>query len=469
MDKRSPEFTPKAGFGTLEAHPTVTRLRKCTLLHAHENGSSTEYVFDQPTIRIGAMSDNDVVLQDDSASRSHAEITLCGDHYRIRDLGSTNGTFVNGVRVIEAYLKPGCMLSFGRSVLNFQSLDERVEVALSERESFGEIVGKSPRMREIFAILEKTAATDVTVVIEGETGTGKEVVARGLHSSSRRARQPFVVVDCGAVPEALIESELFGHEKGSFTGAVAGRRGLFRVADGGTIFLDEIGELTIELQPKLLRALEQGEIRPVGANHTERVDVRVLAATHRNLEEMVLRGEFREDLFYRLSVVRLRVPPLRERREDIPLLARHFLRTMPFNRDPAGATKVKGVGREALDLLLTYHWPGNVRELANVIERACSFAEQETIQTEDLPAHLVDTPPPLPRATEEAPTLPGKLDLAVRATFKNAKEGWVSTFERDYILTLLRRNQGNISHAAKEAEIDRKYFRKLMKKHEIEN
>jgi DNA-binding NtrC family response regulator len=467
MDKRFLEFTPPTKVSYIAGRPAALHLRKCKLVESRSDGTTAEYIFDQSQIGIGAMADNDVVLEDDSVSRHHAQITLVDENYVIRDLDSTNGTFVNGVQIIEAYLKPGCVVAFGKTALGFQALDERVEIVPSEREAFGEIVGKSLRMREIFGVLEKVSETDATVVIAGETGTGKEVVARTLHARSARAKQPFVVVDCGAVPETLIESELFGHEKGSFTGALASRQGLFQIANGGTVFLDEIGELTLELQPKLLRALERREIRPVGANRTEKVDVRVLAATHRDLEEMVREGKFREDLFYRLSVVRLFVPPLRERREDIPLLAKHFLRNMTFNRDATGNPKVKGLSREALDALLDYHWPGNVRELLNVIERACSFADQETIQGEDLPPHIAGPGPVVARSATGAPTLPQQLQMAANATFKDAKEGWVSTFERDYIVTLLRRNDGNISHAAKEADIDRKYFRKLMKKYEI--
>jgi len=467
MDNRFPDFTPPTKVAYIAGRPATLHLRKCKLVQEHEDGSTTEYIFDQPAIGIGSMADNDLVLDDDSVSRYHAAIRLEDDHYVIRDQGSTNGTFVNRVQVREAYLKAGCSVGFGKIELRFQSLDERVELTPSSRDAFGDIVGKALRMREIYGILEKVAPTEATVVIEGETGTGKEVVARTIHARSAREKFPFVVVDCGAVPENLIESELFGHEKGSFTGAIATRQGLFQLANGGTLFLDEIGELSLELQPKLLRALERREVRPVGANRTERVDVRVLAATHRDLEEMVRQGKFREDLFYRLSVVRIFVPPLRERKEDIPILAKHFLRTARFNRDPEGNPKVKGLSREALDSLVAYHWPGNVRELLNVIERACSFADQETIQPEDLPDHISGTGVVVRRVTPDAPTTPTQVDRQAERTFKDAKEEWVASFERDYIVALLRRNQGNISHAAKEADIDRKYFRKLMKKYEI--
>jgi transcriptional regulator with GAF, ATPase, and Fis domain len=276
-----------------------------------------------------------------------------------------------------------------------------------------------------------------------------------------------MVFDCGAVPDNLIESELFGHEKGSFTGAIMTRQGLFEMAHSGTLFLDELGELPLDLQPKLLRALEQREIRRVGSNKPIKVDVRIIAATNRNLEDEVRAGRFRQDLFYRLSVVRVFLPPLRERADDLSLLIKHFLAEAPYNRKPDSSQKVTGVSRAAMDLLAAYRWPGNVRELVNTIERAVSFAEGELIEPRDLPETV--------RGEEAAPRRGGGVSAPIAiggadvdATFKDAKERWVSTFERDYILTLLKKNKGNISHAAREADIDRKYFRKLMKKYGIE-
>jgi transcriptional regulator with GAF, ATPase, and Fis domain len=255
----------------------------------------------------------------------------------------------------------------------------------------------------------------------------------------------------------LIESELFGHEKGSFTGAIMTRQGLFEMAHGGTLFLDELGELSLDLQPKLLRALEQREIRRVGSSKPIKVDVRVIAATNRNLEEEVRAGRFRQDLFYRLSVVRILLPPLRDRPEDIPPLVEHFLKSGAFNRTPEGNPKIEGIEREALDLLTAYSWPGNVRELLNVVERAVSFSEGPLIHPRDLPEQL-----------RLNGTNPGIDAVTGEVTFKEAKEKWVSSFERDYIVALLKKNDGNISHAAREADIDRKYFRKLMRKYDID-
>ncbi|MCA9521553.1 MAG: sigma 54-dependent Fis family transcriptional regulator, partial [Myxococcales bacterium] len=327
MSKKFPDYIPPTKIAYVSGKPATLHLRKCKLVWEREDGKIAEYIFDQNTISIGAMDDNDLVLDDDTVSRYHCKILQDDNSYICSDQGSTNGTFVNRVRVKEAYLKPGCTLGIGNTELKFQSLDERMEILPANRSSFGDIIGKNIRMREIFGILEKIAPTGVTVVIEGETGTGKEVVAKTIHNYSKRSKMPFVVFDCGAVPENLIESELFGHEKGSFTGAIVSRQGLFEMAQGGTIFLDELGELSLDLQPKLLRALEQREIRRVGSNKPIKVDVRVVAATNRNLEEEVKNGRFREDLFYRLSVVRLILPPLRERKEDVPLLIKHFLKS----------------------------------------------------------------------------------------------------------------------------------------------
>lgn len=492
MSQKFPDYIPPTKIAYISGRPAALHLRKCKLVLEGEDGKSSEYVFDQPNIAIGAMEDNDVLIDDDTVSRYHCRIYQDENSYLLQDLESTNGTFINRVRIKEAYLKPGCTVTVGKTDVKFQSLDERVDILPSNKEAFGSIVGKSIRMREIFGILEKIGPTGVTVVIEGETGTGKEVVARTVHNTSTRSKGPFVVFDCGAVPENLIESELFGHEKGSFTGAIMSRQGLFEMAQGGTIFLDELGELSLDLQPKLLRALEQREIRRVGSNKPVKIDVRVIAATNRNLQDEVKAGRFREDLYYRLSVVRLTLPSMRDRREDIPLLVKHFLRSSSFNRDPGtNRARIKGISRDALDCLMNYHWPGNVRELLNVIERACSFAETEYIQPEDLPEHVSGIGIVQRRAapsedTEQADMLttgnipigvpvglasdnsPTAMPIGLEKTFKDAKEAWVATFERDYIANLLRKNDANISHAAREADIDRKYFRKLMKKYEVD-
>jgi DNA-binding NtrC family response regulator len=453
----------------ITGRPSTINLKKCKIVVDANGGPATEYIFDQDTIKIGSLDDNDVVLDSDTVAAVHAEILQEGSNYIIKDCEGTSGTYVNRVRIREAFLKPGCSIQVGGVGLTFLTMDERVEIMPSTQESFGDIVGKSVRMREIFGVLEKISPTNATVIIEGETGTGKEVVARTIHAKSARSKMPFIVFDCGAVPENLIESELFGHEKGSFTGAVMSRQGLFEMAQGGTMFLDEIGELSMDLQPKLLRVLEQREIRRVGSNKSSKVDVRVVAATHRNLEQEVKAGRFREDLFYRLAVVRLILPPLRDRVEDVPLLIRHFLRTSPFNRLGGEDMRVKGVSKDAMDALLNYKWQGNIRELLNVIERACSFADGDYINLEDIPEHISGMGVVRRRSASQAQggsmRKINKTNLSKE--FKEAKEEWVSQFEKDYILQLLQKNSMNISQASKEADIDRKYFKKLMKKYEI--
>ena len=453
----------------IDGRPATITLRRCKLVVARE-GQVEERLFDKDVIHIGAMEDNDLVLQDETVSRNHCRIFVEGDQYLIQDLDSTNGTFVNRVRIREAFLRPDVVITLGKTEIRFQPFDERVRIIPAETDRYGEIIGRDRKMREIYAILEKIAPTDATVVIEGETGTGKDVVARTIHQFSKREGGPFMVFDCGAVPENLIESERFGHEKGSFTGAHQTRQGVFEMANGGTVFLDELGELQLDLQPKLLRVLEQREVKRIGGTRPIKVDVRIVAATNRNLEEEVRAGRFREDLFYRLTVVRLVLPPLRERREDVRLLARHFLENGHFNKDRDGHRRVTQFAPGVLDRLAQSDWPGNVRELHNVIERAVSFAEGDTVELADLPEHIAwprGAPRELDSETDVSIPLPDFRATELEGKFKDAKERWVASFERDYIAGLLRKNNGNISHAAREAEIDRKYFRKLMKKYGI--
>jgi transcriptional regulator with GAF, ATPase, and Fis domain len=452
-----PDYAPPTKIAYMDGRPAELHLRKCKFVF-EQGGRQREKVFDQNVITVGAMDDNDLVMNEETVSRYHCKVMQEQDGYVLVDLGSTNGTFINRVRIREGYLKSGCSVQFGKKEAKFYFADEKVPIVPSNKEHLGPLIGRNVKMREIYGIIEKIAPAGTTVVVEGETGTGKEVVAQAIHQLSPRSSGPMMIFDCGAVPENLIESELFGHEKGSFTGAIMTRQGLFEMAHGGTLFLDELGELNLELQPKLLRALEQREIRRVGSSKPIKVDVRVIAATNRNLEEEVRTGRFRQDLYYRLSVVRVVLPPLRERPEDIPLLVEHFLTTHTFNRTPSGSQRVQGIEMEALDLLAGYHWPGNVRELVNVVERAVSFTEGEMIRVRDLPDQL-----------RLAGTSPGIDAVTGEVTFKEAKERWVSSFERDYILALLKKNSGNISHAAREADIDRKYFRKLMRKYGIDS
>lgn len=479
MASRFQDYISPTKLSYLNGKPTTLHLRKCRIV-TQQKANRREWVFEHGIITIGSMDDNNLVIADETVSRHHAQIIQDNDAYIIRDLNSTNGTWVNQVRIKEAYLSEGCLLKFGNADFIFQPMDEDVAVVPSEEAQFGDIVGGNVKMREIYGILEKIAPTNATVIIEGETGTGKEVIAHTLHKMSQRANKPFVVFDCGAVPESLIESELFGHEKGSFTGAIMTRQGLFELAQGGTIFLDELGELSLELQPKLLRVLEQREVRRVGSAKPISVDVRVIAATNRKLEDEVRNNRFREDLFYRLSVVRLFLPPLRDRIDDLPLLVKYFLKKNAFNRDVNGNLKLRSISREALRAMTQYTWPGNVRELLNVVERACSLADGDCIELNDLPEHVAHcfyepklTPSidiPAPSLSPAQPIAKGTPDIDYASmTFKEAKEEWLSCFEGEYIRKLLERNHFNISQASRESGIDRKYFRKLMKKYGITN
>lgn len=414
-------------------------------------------------VRIGSRGDNDVVLRDSTVSRTHAEIVRGHDGTVLRDLASTNGTFVGAVRVKEVYLAPETRFRVGTTELVYTPDDTVLDVVPSQADRFEGLVGRSLAMREVFGVLERVAPTDLTVLVSGETGTGKELVSRALHTRSARRSRPFVVFDCGAAQETLVESELFGHERGAFTGAVAQREGLFELADGGTIFIDEIGELPLELQPKLLRVLEQREVRRVGSSRVRHVDVRVVAATNRNLREEVSAGRFREDLYYRLAVVELRLPPLRERREDLPLLVDHLLARAEHNRG------VSGLSPEVWSLFQEYHWPGNVRELANVIERALPFCDGPTITLRTLPEALRATRP-IPGGSTTAATRVPSLPTAESSSglpLKEAKDQLIEAFEKQYLMDLIERHDGNVSRAARTAGMDRKSITRLLKKHQI--
>src|SRR5579871_1173528 len=366
----------------------------------------------------------DLVLSDKTVSRRHAMALLENGEVLVRDLGSTNGSFIQGSRFKEITVGFGAEIKLGRTVIKFLPEEEAVEPAELESDHFGGLYGRDPKMRRLFTLLEDIAPNDTTVLIEGETGTGKELIAEEVHHHSRRANGPFVVFDCGAVPHELIESALFGHVKGSFTGAVQDRRGAFAEANGGTIFLDEIGELATDLQPALLRALDKRSVRRVGSNTYDRVDVRVVAATNRDLREEVAKKTFREDLYYRLAVIRVHLPPLRERGRDIDLLVDHFVKQF-------GGTRGLKVSTDDMQRLRAYSWPGNVRELRNVIEQ---------------------------------PALGIRTDLP----FKEAKGQLVETFEREYIVDLMKRHKMNLSAAAREAQIDRKHLRELIRKYGLD-
>ena len=404
---------------------------------------------------VGAGPENDLVLTDDTVSRHHLEIHPIADGARVVDLGSTNGTFVGGARVTEVTLSPGSRLKAGSTELLLRPAEEEFEVAPSTEDHFGSVLGKSLAIRKVFGILEKVADSSATVLLTGETGTGKGAFARAIHDKSSRRRKPFVVVDCGAIPAPLMESELFGHEKGAFTGAIAARRGAFEQADDSTVFLDEVGELPLELQPKLLRVLESGEIRRVGGEGVRKINVRIVAATNRDLNTEVAEGRFREDLYYRLAVIRVRIPPLRERSEDIPLLIRSFMEVHGGDTD--------SLEQSTIAALQTYGWPGNVRELRNLVERSVLLTGGQIRAPQPDNAGRPAARQPIGgdvRGALEALT-------TFTAPFKEAKDRLLEHFEREYIRSLVERagDGASISELARLSGLDRKHVRTLLDRH----
>ena len=485
--------------GTVNADPAITtvfdggratirRLRKAKLVVASGPDAGREIEMGRARLSGGRSIINDVVLNDKAVSGTHFEVVVVAvdDGYRLRDLDSRNGTFIGDLRIREVFLKPGTTFRVGQSELRFQQTPDVVEIALSERDRFDRVIGSSAAMREIFATLEKVAPSELTVMITGETGTGKELIAHGIHNASSRKGKGFVVLDCGAVSKDLIESTLFGHEKGSFTGAIGQHRGVFEQANGGTIFLDEIGELDLGLQPKLLRVLEQREVKRVGGDRTVKVDVRVVAATNRDLRGMVNAGTFREDLYFRLSVIHIELPPLRERREDIADLAQHFLREVATRRGVQ-----LSLGQDAVVALMGHAFPGNVRELRNVVERAASLASGPVITREDLVfgrdtgssvlvsrdlatagaqaalsavSNAASAPPP-PGPQQIVAFDPSALTVGL--DFKEAKQRVVDAFETAYLKAVLTRHDGNITRSAQEAGLTRYHLRELLKRHNL--
>jgi DNA-binding NtrC family response regulator len=395
---------------------------------------------DRSLVVIGTDPGVDLVLTDPSVSRRHAELRLDPTGYVLRDLGSTNGTVVGAVRVREVLFdRVPPPFGMGATRLQLEVDSAETKQALSGSDRFGDALGRSPEMRHVFALLAKVAPTDVTILLTGESGTGKEVIAEAIHRESHRAAGPFVVFDCGAVAPSLIESELFGHEAGAFTSALRSRVGVFAEASGGTLLLDEIGELPLALQPKLLRAVAEGEVRPVGAPAPIKVDVRVIAATNRDLERAVSEGTFRADLYYRLAVMRARLPPLRVRSDDIAALARHFVATM--RSEEIAATLLTPSITAAL---AAYDWPGNVRELRNVVERLVTMGEL---------ASAVGDHAPDPEDAHD---------------YHRSRRWALDRFERAFVQTTLDACDGVVTKAAERAGITRQMFHRLMKRHGIE-
>jgi DNA-binding NtrC family response regulator len=398
------------------------------------------------SLRFGKAADNDVVIEDPTVSRNHMVIRRQGDRFLVQDLDSTNGTYIDGAQVREGYLRAGALIEIGDVQLRFTPERAPVQVAPADENRLGDLVGTSAEMRQIFSLVRRIAPSDSTLLIVGETGSGKGAAAKTLHQHSKRAAGPFVVFDCASVSDSLIESELFGHEKGAFTGAISQRVGCLERANNGTLFLDEIDDLALELQPKLLRALEDREFRRLGASAGQiKFDTRVIVASKKDLWAETQAGRFREDLYFRLSVFTMVLPPLRDRKEDLPQLVDAFAGTGLWDRMPATLR----------DQFLAHTWPGNVRELRNAIERARHLA--------DLPELALDTV--LRDVSSHSNTRAETIAVEYDGPFKESKDRMIRAFEREYITRLLGKTQGNIAKAAREAGLDRKHLYSLLHKY----
>jgi two-component system, NtrC family, response regulator GlrR len=425
---------------TKEGRPALRRI----VLRVTEGPDAGKHVqLARGTLLVGTHEDCELQLTDPQVSRRHAEVQLMDDGLRVADLGSKNGTFAGGARIEAAVLAAGAKITLGSAtVVALEPVDE--PLALGGAGRLGGLTTRSPTMQAAFDLLGRAAKSEAGILLEGETGVGKDLLARTIHEISPRAKKPFVVIDCAAIAPTLVASELFGHKKGAFTGATGDRAGAFEEAAGGTVFIDEVGELPIDLQPMLLRALETREVRRVGETTFRKIDVRVIAATNRSLREMSAGGSFRSDLFFRLAVIALRIPPLRERKEDLDDLIAAFL----AKQGRAGAAFAPA----DLQRLRAWSWPGNVRELRNVVEQSAALSAPDALQLFGLYDEAT-----APRAANAAPS---SADSATRAEA-------IGTFERQWLVDLLKAHGGNVSKAAAAANVSRNHVHRLMKRYAI--
>ncbi len=425
---------------TTEALPASTGLRatvrECRLIVIAGEGEHTTHVFAAERFVIGADARADLVLPDSTLSKFHCELRIAEGLAFVRDLGSRNGTVVDHVPVIEAPMRDGAILTLGRTQLRFEIGARKVEVTLSPRDHFGRLRGASLVMRAIYPLLEAAANGFTTVLLQGESGTGKDLAAEAIHLEGTRRDGPFVIVDCGAIPKNLLEVELFGHETGAFTGSGAARKGAFEAAHGGTVLLDEIGELALELQPKLLRAIDRREIQRIGGTQRIPVDVRIIAATNRDLKTEVNARRFRSDLYFRLAVLVVTMPPLRNRTTDIPMLVAGILDTIGDRESPIARALTDG---ELVPELMRHSWPGNVRELRNYVE--ATIVRQESLLA-------------------TVPSVEPTIDIT--EPLRTVRERWVRHVERRYLEELLSAHGGNVSAAARAAGLDRVHLHRLL-------
>ncbi|MBK8253846.1 MAG: sigma 54-dependent Fis family transcriptional regulator [Polyangiaceae bacterium] len=405
-----------------------------------------EWVVGPHAVEVGTHETSTIRLRDTAVSAHHAEIRVADQGVHIRDLGSKNGTFVNGVCLVDGYLPENAKIRLGETHLTVKVTAEDEQVELSRALSFGSLLGHSPAMRAVFAVLEKAAKSDATVLITGESGTGKELAARAVHDKSNRAGGPFVIFDCGAVAPSLVGAHLFGHAKGAFTGATDAREGVFEAANGGTLVLDELGELPLEVQPQLLRALESRMVTRLGETKARPFDARFIASTHRNLEGEVKAGRFRQDLYYRIGVVMVKMPSLRERKEEISRLFKHFLYKLAGENAP-------DVNSTLLQMLAAHDWPGNVRELRNFAERYVVLGDlaTQTMSGSDTPKGVHKTAAP-----------------AAAVPFHDAKRDTLEAFEKSYFEDLFRKHGNNLSEAARVAGLSRQTCYRMMRKHGLD-
>jgi DNA-binding NtrC family response regulator len=418
---------------------------RCRLRVLHGPDTGLEVEVPPAGLVVGAAAPSDLVLGDPSVSRRHCAIRPEPHGFEVTDLGSSNGTFLDGTALKKATITAGAVLRVGQSLIQLLPQENHVRIPPSAGGRFGEMVGGSLAMRQVYALLERASTSDVPILLMGESGTGKELAARGIHAASPRRDGPLVTFDCGAASESLIESDLFGHMRGAYTGAHTDRAGALELAHGGTLFLDEIGDLPLRVQPKLLRMLEHGEAARLGSTRMQKFDVRFVAATHRDLRDEVSRGTFRGDLYYRLAVVEVQLPPLRRRMEDVRELVGEFLARQGAD------TKVDRCAN--LDHLIAYGWPGNVRELRNVVARAVALSLPNT-PFEEMPIMI---------GTGLSETQQAWVVSADRP-FHEAKAEMLARFETEYLHDLMRLAGGNVSKAARIAGIERRHLYRLLEK-----